>query len=470
MSDPLASCLERLFHRCIIRSYFPDALKIAKVVPLHKEGDKHKPTNYRPISLLPTIGKIFEKLIYNRLVQFLDRYHILSEKQFGFRNKRSTVDAIATLVETIRQLWTNRTNVSCCTFLDLRKAFDTVDHKLLLQKCFCYGFRKETYKLIESFLKNREQYIQIGTKKSSLKLVETGVPQGSILGPILFLIYINDIKSMQKETDLILYADDTAIITGSRNIELLNNHQLALNDTNDWIKENKLVLNANKTKNVLLNGRRKIQFEKEFSFGNETIESVKQYKYLGVIIDCQLSFQHHVSYIEKRLVKFCGIFYRLKKVLTSRQMIQVFRTYIKPILQYGVLIYGSTSKNVLKNLEKLTKRLIKIIFYKRSFESLGSLREEHKLFTVRELHIYELFKTLINILRGECKIASLSNLLSGQDLENLSGSRSKRISTSKNSCVKNCLYTRLRRLLNLVLIIEPMFVDKVKNLKKKRNT
>ena len=270
---------------------------------------------------------------------------------------------------------------------------------------------------------------------------------------------------MQKETDLILYADDTAIITGSRNIELLNNHQLALNDTNDWIKENKLVLNANKTKNVLFNGRRKIQFEKEFSFGNETIESVKQYKYLGVIIDCQLSFQHHVSYIERRLVKFCGIFYRLRKVLTSRQMIQVFRTYIKPILQNGVLIYGSTSKNVFKNLEKLTKRLIKIIFYKRSFESLGSLREEHKLFSVRELHIFELFKTLIIILRGECKIASLSNLLSGQDLENLSGSRSKRISTSKNSCVKNCLYTRLRRLLNLVLIIEPMFVDKVKNLK-----
>ena len=106
-------------------------------------------------------------------------------------------------------------------------------------------------------------------------------------------------------------------------------------------------------------------------------------------------------------------------------MIQVFRTYIKPILQYGVLIYGSTSKNVLKNVEKLTKRLIKIIFYKKSFESLGSLREEHKLFTVRELHIFELFKTLIIILRGECKIASLSNLLSGQDLENLSGSRSK---------------------------------------------
>ena len=105
------------------------------------------------------------------------------------------------------------------------------------------------------------------------------------------------------------------------------------------------------------------------------------------------------------------------------------------------------------------------MFYKRSFESLGSLREEHKLFTVRELHIYELLKTLINILRGECKIASLSNLLSGQDQENLSGSRSKRISTRKNSCVKNCLYTRLRRLLNLVLIIEPMFVDKVKNLK-----
>ena len=119
MSDPLATCLEQLFHKCIIRSYFPDALNIAKVVPLHKEGDKFEPTNNRPISLLPTIGKFFEKLIYNRLVHFRDRYHVLSEKQSGFRSKRSTVDAIATLVETIRQLWTNRIDVSCCTFLDL---------------------------------------------------------------------------------------------------------------------------------------------------------------------------------------------------------------------------------------------------------------------------------------------------------------------------------------------------------------
>ena len=147
-------------------------------------------------------------------------------------------------------------------------------------------------------------------------------------------------------------------------------------------------------------------------------------------------------------------------------MIQVFRAYITPILQCGVLIYGSTSKNVLKNLEKLTKRLIKTISYKRNFKSLGSLREENKLFTVKELHIYELFKTPINILRGECKIGSLSNLLSGQDLANLSSSWSKKISTSKRSCVKNYLYARLRRLLNLVLILEPMFVDRVKkNLK-----
>ena len=145
-------------------------------------------------------------------------------------------------------------------------------------------------------------------------------------------------------------------------------------------------------------------------------------------------------------------------------MIQVFRTYIKPILKYGVLIFDSTSKNVPKNLEKLTKRLIKITFYKRSFESLGSLREEYKLYTVRDLHICQLFKTLINILRCECKIAPFSNLLSAQDLENLSSRRSKRISTSKRACVKNCLYTRLRRLLNLVLTIEPMFVDS-KNLK-----
>ena len=132
---------------------------------------------------------------------------------------------------------------------------------------------------------------------------------------------------------------------------------------------------------MLFNGRRNIQFENEFFLGKEMIESVKQNKYLGVLIECQLCFQHHVSYIEKRLVKFCSLFFRLRKVSTSRQVIQVVRTYLNPKMQHGVLLYGSTSKNMLINLEKLTKRLIKIIFYKRSFESLGSLREENKLYT-----------------------------------------------------------------------------------------
>ena len=130
MSD-LATYFEQLFHRCIKKNYFPNALKIAKVVPVHKQVDELEPTNHRPISLLPTIATAFEKLIYNRLVLFFDRYNILSEKQLGFRNKRITFDAIATLVETICQLWTNRTNMSCCTFLDLKKAFDTVDQTFI---------------------------------------------------------------------------------------------------------------------------------------------------------------------------------------------------------------------------------------------------------------------------------------------------------------------------------------------------
>ena len=166
MSDPLATCWQQLFHRCI-SEIFLGALNMAKFVTLHREGDKHEPPNYMSMFLLPTIWKFFEKLIYNCLVQFLDGYPILSEKRFGFRNKRSTVDAIAKLLETICQLWTKRTYMSCCTFLYLKKAFDTVDHKFLFLKCYCYGFGKERYKFIESLLMNRKQYIQIGTRKSS---------------------------------------------------------------------------------------------------------------------------------------------------------------------------------------------------------------------------------------------------------------------------------------------------------------
>ena len=186
----------------------PNSLKIAKVIALHKSGDKTDPNNYRPISLLPVISKIYERIIYNRINHFLNKHKVLNENQFGFRKRHSCEDAILLLTETIRKaLDENMKTISC--YIDLKKAFDTVDHQILLQKCYNYGLRGSIYQILAEFLSNGQQFVEHDNKRSVLEKISFGVPQGSVLGPLLFLIYINDIRDQCSQTKSVLFADDT---------------------------------------------------------------------------------------------------------------------------------------------------------------------------------------------------------------------------------------------------------------------
>ena len=195
-------------------------MKTAKVIPLFKSGDKKSFNNYRPVSLLSQFSKILEKLFDNRLQSFIDKHSILSDSQYGFRSSCSTSSALIELIEEISTSLDNK-KIAIGVFIDLRKAFDTIDHKLLLSKLDHYGVRGQSNNWIKSYLEHREQFVQIGDYKSDLLTILCGVPQGSVLGPKLFILYINDLCNVSKLLKFILFADDTNIFRHGDNLDIL---------------------------------------------------------------------------------------------------------------------------------------------------------------------------------------------------------------------------------------------------------
>ena len=200
----------KLINLSFVSGTFPDPLKIVKVRPIHKNGSTQDMNNYRPISLLSIFDKIMEKIMHNRLYHFLEVNNILYSKQFGFRKNNSTVNALIKITEKIKES-IDKGKYGCGIFIDLRKAFDTVNHEILLFKMEHYGIRGSTLQWFKSYLHERKQYVYINGECSELKPISCGVPQGSVLGPLLFLIYINDLPNISKKLDLYLFADDTNI-------------------------------------------------------------------------------------------------------------------------------------------------------------------------------------------------------------------------------------------------------------------
>lgn len=206
ISKPLAY----LINKSIEDGAFPEAFKMAEITPIYKSGNKADPLNYRPISIISNFAKIFEKIIKQRINDYLNKYKILSERQYGFRENKSTADALSRLISLVNNS-IDRKLPSLCIFVDLAKAFDTVDHSKLLNCLECIGIRGNPLKLLKSYLCDRKQCVKIGDHMSYVQTVEYGVPQGTVLGPLLFNVYVNDLFSLKTEGNVIAFADDTAI-------------------------------------------------------------------------------------------------------------------------------------------------------------------------------------------------------------------------------------------------------------------
>lgn len=392
--------LTNIFNKCLAKGCFPKCLKKAVVVAIHKTGSKEKLENYRPISILPAISKILEKIINNQLVKYLDNKSILSKTQFGFRSKLSTADAVHELTDyVVREL--DKSNRTVGIFLDFAKAFDTVSIPILLQKLELLGIRGTQLKLFKNYLDERTQCVKIGSMLSSdLKNTSFGVPQGSILGPTLFLIYINDLCNLNLDRGKIIsYADDTVLLfSASTEAEVFKLAQQGFNVVSSWLQQHILTLNADKTNYVqfsmrkLKTARPSLVAHRCEGAGTEhcncpDITMTNKIKYLGVIIDETLSFRQHIEALSGRVRKLIYVFKKLRTVLDSTTIRSVYFSLCQSILTYCITSWGGTYKSDLLTIERAQRAILKVSTYRSFLYPTDLLYQSCNVLTVRQLFI-----------------------------------------------------------------------------------
>jgi hypothetical protein len=374
-------------NKSLQQGIFPDKMKVAKVIPIFKAGDKSCYSNYRPISLLPQFSKILEKIYTNRLDNFLSKHEIISTNQYGFQKNCSTSAAVIELVEQITDNIENNL-ITAGIFIDLQKAFDTVNHDILLRKLEHYGIRGVALDWAKSYLTNRQQYVTVNEINSDKRRIECGVPQGSVLGPKFFLIYINDISHISDLLKFILFADDTTILCSHNNInDLIKTANTELNKLCHWFSANKLSLNINKTNYMLFSTKHLIatDYEHTISMCNTNIERVDACKFLGVHVDDKLNWKKQICQIQAKLSKTLGILYRTRNLLEENTLKTLYNSLFLPYLNYCCEIWGNTLKTNLRPIELLQKKALRIICNASRYECTTPLFERLNLLKFKDL-------------------------------------------------------------------------------------
>lgn len=402
-SDIKKSCqyilkpLKHIINLVFVTGKFPEILKKAVIKPILKTGDPLEINNYRPISLISNFAKIIEKCIKFRLLEHINKYNLISPFQFGFKEKMSTVDATYALTHEIYHSL-NTDQKPLAIFLDLAKAFDTVSHNKLLDKLNNYGIRGICNDLIRDYLTNRKQVVSIDSVYSEERQIEYGVPQGTVLGPILFQLYINDMLNLEISGEIISYADDTVLIfSGSTWQNVKIKAERGLFKIKQWLNNNLLTLNKSKTKFIAFSlnvvGQTNINIKYHNCNNPSTcdcsnvIDRADQIKYLGIYIDQFLKWNYHIEKLNGKLRKLLYKFYQLRNILNIKTLVTVYKTLIESLIKYGIVIWGAAYDTILANLKVIQKHFIKIIYKKPKQYSTKLLFEESKLQDIDTIYI-----------------------------------------------------------------------------------
>lgn len=358
----LTPYLVNVFNNMIDRSIYPDILKLHKVVPIPKERNASGVEMFRPIAVLSIIDNVFEKILHEQVSKYLLNNNLLNDYQYGFRKGCGTEEAVLNVINFI----CNGLDKGNCgvagIFYDFSKAFDLIDHKILIEKLTYYGICGTELSLFKSYLTNRQQYVQINSQKSSLRSVQCGVPQGSVLGPLLFMIYLNDITKLGLFGKLFIYADDISLFYPYKHetvVKAYMEHDAAI--IFEFARINKLILNANKTQLIRFKpySSNNIYFS-VFVDGREIVDATSV-KYLGIYLQNNLSWNQHIQSLKSKTSQAIGFLYKFKNKFDHDTKFLIYNALVQSHLNYLAVLYGWKKSTELKSLQRVQNRALKAV-------------------------------------------------------------------------------------------------------------
>lgn len=372
--------------------YFPDFLKKADIIPIHKKGDWNDLGNYRPVALLSAFSKVFEKAYKNRLTSYLNKFKIISNRQFGFVEGRSTQDAILSLYQHILQIFEQKKK-ALGIFFDMSKAFDTINHVALINKLYKIGVRGNALRWVETYLSNRTQRVRLlenGKRIYSSKVnIKTGVPQGSVLGPLLFILYINDVPDVLGSAFVSLFADDASAIMAAEDISgISRDANRCVSRMREWCDSSGLVLNAEKTNLVLFSPVRTMN---ELSIlvrdNDKSLSQSSSTKFLGLELDSSLTWELQIGGLVKRLASRNYCILQLRQSVNSETLKMYYYGCVNSLLSYGILCWGNSSK--VERVFLMQKRILRGMLSLPFRVSCRPFFREHRILTVYCIYILE---------------------------------------------------------------------------------
>ena len=359
----ISPVMTKLYNLSLRHGIFPSSWKIATIIPLPKEGDLKDINNYRPVSLLLLPGIILEKLVHSRVMKHLEELHLLCDNQVGFRKKHSTTDSVAKVTDDIFE-GINQKQMTIAAFIDFKKAFDTVNHTILINKLHKLGITGVTLKWLENYLNDRWQQTMANEVISKKEVIRCGVPQGSILGPLLFLIFINDINMLNLASRLKLYADDTVVYNSNKDPQVAHDQlQKDLDTLVAWCNKNGLTINTKKTKGMIFGTKKQLRRTvlPKLKMKNQELNYVKTYKYLGIILDQSLSYNPHINETIKLTSHKVYQLSIIRKYLTKNAAITIYKSMILPYFDYGDVFLINANQQLLGKIQRIQNRGLKIL-------------------------------------------------------------------------------------------------------------